>query len=205
MKYIELRENLKEFTVFSLADIKAIDRDFYRRRLNEWQDKGYIKKIIRGFYMFSDTEMTEEVLFEIANKIYSPSYVSFEIALSYYGMIPEAVYGITSAATRRTYRFKTFAGEFLYRSIKPSLFFGYNVTGRGGKRFKIACPEKAILDYFYIHPSVRADMDFEDLRINKRAFREAVSSGKLKALLHGFGQKSLNKRIGNLMEFVGHA
>ena len=41
MKYIELKEYLQEFTVFSVTDIRRIDIDFYRRRLNEWQDKGY--------------------------------------------------------------------------------------------------------------------------------------------------------------------
>ncbi|MFH1441899.1 MAG: hypothetical protein ABIH18_07680, partial [Candidatus Omnitrophota bacterium] len=196
---------LKDFTVFSLTDIKAIDSIFHRRRLNEWQDKGYIKKIVRGFYIFSDAEITEDTLFEIANKIYSPSYVSFEIALSYYGLISEAVYGITSAATRRTYRFKTFAGEFLYRSVKPGLFFGYDIAGHDKKRFKIACPEKAILDYFYIHPSIKGAKDFIELRINKKVFRDIISRQKLKILLHRFKQKSLNKRIRNFMEFIGYA
>ena len=205
MQYIELKENLKDFTVFSLSDIKAIDSVFYRRRLNEWQNKGYIKKIIRGFYMFSDTNITEDTLFEIANEIYSPSYISFEIALSYYGLIPEAVYGITSAATRRTYRFKTFAGEFLYRSVKPEIFFGYNIIDRDKKRFKIACPEKAILDYFYMHPSIKEVKDFIDLRINKKVFREIISRQKLKILLRKFRQRSLDKRIKNFMEFIEYA
>ncbi|MBU1147626.1 MAG: hypothetical protein KKD11_04670 [Candidatus Omnitrophica bacterium] len=205
MQYIELKENLKDFTVFSLADIKAIDSVFHRRRLNEWQDKGYIKKIIRGYYVFSDIEINENALFEIANRIYSPSYISFEMALSYYGLIPEAVYGVTSAATRRTYRFKTFAGEFLYRSVKPGLFFGYNIAGDDKKRFKIACPEKAILDYFYMHPAIKEASDFIDLRINRKVFMEVVSLKKLKILLRKFRQKSLNKRIRNFMEFIRHA
>src|SRR3989338_7420397 len=107
MQYTELKQALKDFTVFSLADIKSLGVIFYRRRLNEWQDKGYIKKLIRGYYIFSDLELNENVLFEIANRIYDPSYVSLEAALSYYGLIPESVYGISSVSTRRTYKFKT--------------------------------------------------------------------------------------------------
>ncbi len=91
MQFIEFKEKLKNYIVFSLQDIKKIDKNFYRSRLNEWQDKGYIKKIRRSYYIFDDLNLNEAILFLIANKIYSPSYISFEMALSYYGLIPEAV------------------------------------------------------------------------------------------------------------------
>ena len=37
----------------------------------------------------------------VANAIYGPSYISFDTALSYWGMIPEAVYSVTSATTQK--------------------------------------------------------------------------------------------------------
>ncbi len=52
MKFLELKNELKDFTIFSLNDIKNIEPDFHRRRLNEWQDKGYIKKIIEAIICF---------------------------------------------------------------------------------------------------------------------------------------------------------
>ena len=39
MQYLQLKENLKNFTIFTLNDIKKIDPDFGRSRLNEWQKK----------------------------------------------------------------------------------------------------------------------------------------------------------------------
>jgi len=204
MQYIELRENLKDFTVFSLSDIKAIDSYFHRRRLNEWQVKGYIKKITRGYYIFSDLKLDENSIFEIANKIYSPSYVSFETALAYYGLIPESVYGITSASTRRTYAFKTSLAEFSYRTIKPHLFFGYNLIEHNGKYFKIASPEKAVLDYFYINPGIKDTNDFESLRIDKAVFLKLVSRAKIHSFLKKFKQKVLKKRIAAFLEFINH-
>ncbi|MBU1781930.1 hypothetical protein KKD87_00975, partial [bacterium] len=150
MQYIELKKALKDFTIFSLNDIKGVESKFFRVRLNEWQDKGYIKKVIKGYYTFSDLELNETALFEMANRIYSPSYISMEMALSYYHLIPESVYGITSASTRRTYKFKTPIAEFSYRTINPQLFFGYDMVKYNNKYFKIAGIEKAILDYFYI-------------------------------------------------------
>ena len=126
MKFLELKSELRDFTIFSLNEIKNIEPGFHRRRLNEWQDNGYIKKVVRGYYIFSDLKLSEEILFKIANRIYLPSYISLESALSYYHLIPESVYGITSISTRKTYHFVTSIGEFIYRALKPPLFFGYD-------------------------------------------------------------------------------
>lgn len=205
MQYIELNEKLKEFTVFSLNDIRKIDDNFHRRRLNEWQDKGYIIKVTKGNYVFSDFKLNENMLFEIANKIYTPSYISFEMALSYYGLIPESVYGITSASSRRTYDFKTRIGRFVYRTLKPKLFFGYEIVSYNNKSFKIAFAEKAVLDYFYLNHTIKDKNSFESLRINKDNFRKVVNEKKLLGYLEKFGQKSLTKRIKSFLEFIKNA
>jgi len=205
MQYIQLKESLKDFTVFSLADIKKVESNFHRRRLNEWQDKGYLTKVIKGYYIFSDLKLNEQALFEIANRIYSPSYISFEMALFYYGLIPESVYGITSASTRRTYIFKTNIAHFTYRSIKPQLFFGYNLVNYDSKYFKIASCEKAVLDYFYINKQIKNNDDFMSLRINKNAFFKSVDEEKLFMYLKNFNQRSLTKRVKSFWEFMRNA
>ena len=201
MQYVQLKESLKDFTVFSLNDIRRIDNAFHRRRLNEWQE-GYIKKVVKGDYIFSDLELNENVLFEIANRIYSPSYISFEMGLFYYHMIPESVYGITSASSRRTYKFKTPIAEFNYKTIKPELFFGYDIIRYDNKYFKIASPEKAILDYFYINSHLKKESDFASLRINKDMFSEQIGTKRLYAFLKKFGQKTLKNRINSFLEFL---
>jgi predicted transcriptional regulator of viral defense system len=205
MQYIKLRDALRGFTVFSLADIRRVDAKFHRRRLNEWQGKGYIKKVVRGYYVFSELELGEEAVFEIANRIYQPSYISFEAALSYYGLIPEIVYGVTSASTRKTCLLKSGIANFSYRTIKPPLFFGYNLIRHNGRCFKIAAPEKAILDYLYINPQIKNPDDFSSLRINKAKFKEAVDKGVLRAFLGKFAQRALAQRLKLFLEAVRHA
>lgn len=205
MRYLEFREALKMYTVFSINEIRKIDDQFHRRRLNEWQDKRYIKKIIRGYYIFSDLELSENTLFEIANTIHRPSYVSFEMALSYYHLIPESVYAITSVSSRRPCRYSTPLAEFTYRRIKPDLFFGYNLVNYNNKRFKIAGPEKTILDYFYIHPHIKSNSDFESLRMNADSFWERVDEEQIYSLLEKFSQTTLKKRIHSFLEFMKNA
>jgi len=205
MRYIELLDRLKGFTVFSLNDIRSSGGRFHRRRLNEWQEKGYIKKIAKGYYIFSDLKLDEGALFEIANRIYSPSYISFEAALSYYGMIPEAVYGVTSASTRKTYSLKAPIAEFSYRTISTGLFFGYDLIKHGDKHFRIASPEKAVLDYCYINKTIKEDSGYASLRIDKEAFFKKVSVRILNVYLRKIGQKALAKRVKALLEFIKHA
>lgn len=205
MQYIDFQKAFKNFTVFSLVDIRQAEPEFYRRRLNEWQEKGYIKKIVKGYYIFSGLSLDEKALFEIANRIYSPSYVSFEMALSYYGLIPESVYGITSASTRKTSRFVTPVGEFIYRTIRPRLYFGFEILKNNGKPFKLASAEKALLDLFYIKPNLRDAADFEGLRINREAFRKLIDRGKMDDYLSVYAQEPLKRRINNFWEYIRHA
>ena len=146
MKYQELKEQLKDFVVFSFVDIRKIEPGFYSPRLHEWQKRGYIKKLRRGYYMFSDTILNDDALFLIANQLYQPSYVSLETALSFYGLIPEGVYTITSTSSKKTSNFATPIARFSYRTIRPDLFFGYQLQKYRGKNYKIAEIEKAVLD-----------------------------------------------------------
>ncbi len=202
MRYLQFREAMKPFTLFSLNDIRRVDSSFYRARLNEWQDKGYIRKILRGYYMFTDTQLSETVLFEIANRIYNPSYVSFETALAYYGLIPESVYLVLSASTRKTNRFRTTIAEFSYRTIKPSLFWGYTVDHRDNFRNKIASPEKAVLDFFYLHPSWSRKDDFSELRLDRGRFHELVDRNQLMGFLDRFSHRELSGRISRLLDYI---
>jgi len=205
MTYIKFRQIVGPFTVFSRADIRQADSAFHRRRLNEWQEKGYICKVIKGYYIFADRTLDEKVLFEIANRIYSPSYVSFEMALAYHGLIPESVYGITSASTRKTSCFKTSIGAFIYRTIQPKLYFGFDLLKNNEKLFKLASPEKAFLDLFYIKTELRDAVSFEGLRINREVFLKLMNHSKINDYLGVYEQISLKRRVDNFWEYMRHA
>lgn len=185
--------------MFSMADIRVAHYDFDRRRLSEWQKKGYIRKIVKGYYLFSETDVDESMLSAIANKIYKPSYISFETALSHHRLIPESIYMITSAATRRTYLFETPVARFSYRTVKPALFFGYSILPGG---IKMAFMEKAILDYFYVNPALKTVADFISLRINREEMLSRVDNKRLADYTRRFGQKRLSERMERFLEWL---
>lgn len=206
MNYLSFRELFKDFTILSLAEIRSADPAFQRRRLNDWQEKGYLRKVLKGWYIFGDRALTEDTIFEIANRIYAPAYVSLETALAVRGLIPEAIYGITSATTRPTRSFRTPPATFLYRTLKPSLFFGYEVEAYSGqKHYSIATPEKAILDYFYLNPAFATPEDFESLRVNADAFHQQIRESVLLDYLGRFAITSLAVRINRFWRFMQNA
>ena len=205
MRFLDVRNQLKDLTVFSLSDLRKIESEFDRRRLVEWQKKGYIKKIIKGFYVFSEAEITEPALFSIANTIYPHSYISFEMALTHYHLIPESVYGITSGTSKKTATFRTPLGDFIYRSLKPELFFGYVPVPYQNQRYLIAEPEKALLDFFYLNPTLLNDDDFAGLRINQDELLAKINHEKLEKYLAVFDSPTLKKKVSKFMKFIRHA
>lgn len=202
MRFLELKNKLGGQLVFTTNDIKKIDSGFNVQRLSEWQDKGYIKKVIKGFYVFSDKELSEEDLFAIANRIYKPSYVSLQSALRYYNLIPEGVFTITSVSTKKTQRFDTKIGSFDYRNVKPDLFSDYKIIGDGAKKAKIATPEKAIVDYFYLNTNFETEEEISELRISKDSFIDKVDLKKLNKITKKAKNKRMKKRINLLLAWL---
>ena len=204
MDILSFKNSFKDFISFDLSDIRKIDAGFDLRRLNEWQKKGYLKMIRKGHYVFSDQQINEQVLYLFANKIYSPSYISLEVALAHYNLIPETVYAITSLSSRKTKRFKTDFGEFIYRHIKPQLMFGYRLVSYRDYSFKIAEPEKVILDYFYMNTGLTTEDDFAGLRFNEEEFKEQVDYNKLRRYLVAFDNKQLEKRFKKFLIYMNY-
>lgn len=137
--------------------------------------KGKLIRIRRGLY--SDNLKKDAPI--IANVCYGPSYISFEYALYYYGLIPEFVSVYTSACYNKKNN-KTYITQnvtFEYRSI-PNDAFPYGIMyekNEMGLRYKIASKEKALCDILYSKYPVRSIKDlkillFEDLRIDENEF-----------------------------------
>jgi predicted transcriptional regulator of viral defense system len=190
------KSHFEEFKVFSIQDILKWNHAFDSRRLVEWQDKGYIKKIVNRWYMFTNQKRSVRLDFLAANRIYSPSYISFHSAWAFYGLIPEGVYSVTSATSLKTHTFHSQIGTFSYRHIKPSLMFGYClVEVEDNHQCKIAEPEKLLLDHLYLYADLKTSADFESLRINQALLKEKINPTKLAGYLSLFKNQALEKRV----------
>lgn len=202
MKYIDFVDKFKDYPVINISDIKTVFPDFSNRRIYEWQKAGYVKKITRGFYVLTNLNMNNVEICFVANKLREPSYISMEYALNYYSLIPEAVFLFTSITTKKTLLFETFIGNFNYQSVKNSLFFGYVLKGPEKLKYKIAEPEKAILDFLYLRSDIKNENDIEELRINVDVFNEIIDQKKLREYLAIFQSATLIKKVALLNKYI---
>lgn len=195
---------LKKMTPYIVFSIKDIEKEFGlfdKKNLVNWQKKEYITKIRNGYYCFSDIEKNEFFLYHTSNKIYTPSYISLETALANYNIIPEGVFSIIGITTLKTTHFSSPIGQFEYKHVKPSLFFGYKIIKFQNQIYKIAAPEKAILDYIYLHPNLNHLEDFNALRWNKKLLSNLdLNLFKQYQLL--FNSNALNNRIAHFFNYL---
>ena len=108
-------------------------------------DRGVLIRLNRGLYETNPN--TNPYL--LASYILSPSYLSFDWALSYYGLIPERVIAITSASLllRKNKTFINNFGRYEYSDIPLEAFSeGLTYLEEDEYIVKIATKEKAICD-----------------------------------------------------------
>ena len=167
-----------ELDFLSLANIAGEGGDL-RGRVSRWMRSGELQGVVKGIYVTAPELRKRPLSLEIlANKIYGPSYVSFEYVLSRAGLIPEAVRTLTSATPKRNRDFDTPLGRFSYRHLPPAVYsFGWTRREHSdGSGWLEALPEKALLDWLYRSGSLRSvkaleERLFEDFRLDPDLFR----------------------------------
>jgi len=122
-----------------------------------------LKRIVKGKYLFSLKEIND---YELANLLLTPSYISLESALSFYGILAQFPYTITSVTPLKTKKIIYNEKEFEFAHLKREYFFGYVKKDN----FLIALPEKALLDelYFISKGLIRISLDELNLSIIKK-------------------------------------
>lgn len=160
-----------------------------------------VLRVQRGLYSLNLKYLNHSINpLVIAQRIHGPSYISLEMALSYHGLIPEAVYTITSVSMERSREFDTPFGHFSYSRVPQKEFFAgvRSNESNGGERFLMAVPLKALADYVYVHrlswlsvqpviESLRVDPSFiSDLTVDDfDEVESAYRSGRVLRFLKG--------------------
>ncbi len=195
MKYIDFKTKFENHRIIDIRNVITLFGKIDKRRLYEWQQHNHIKRLSNNFYIFSNIFLNDSILKQIANKIYSPSYIALESALSYYNLIPEAVFQVKSITTKKTKKIQNDIANFSYQTIKNSLFFGYSLKEESHNTFFISDPEKTILDFLYFNPHLTSENDFEALRLNQDVFQEIICLTRLHNYLDLFNHQRLAKSL----------
>lgn len=137
---------------------------------------GEIERIRRGLYHLSPPFQQEKPNpLSLAQHIYGPSYISLESALSFHGLVPEAVYTVASVSLSRSRVFETPVGRFDFVRVPQRCFYAgveRHELSVGGGHALVASPLKALADYVHVRridesldsliASLRIEVDLKD-------------------------------------------
>lgn len=146
----------------------------------------------------------------VANAIYNPSYLSFDYALAYHGLIPETVFAYTSATYKkgRKKEYRNSLGTFTYRDVPSGVYpYGIEIVKEDKRCYAIASAEKALCDKLYTLKPVKSKKEmyellFDNLRIDMDLLQK-LNFNDLHILCHQYpatNMKFLMKVIGDFNE-----
>lgn len=118
-------------------------------------------RLARGYYCRPEKIGSIDI---IANQIYFPSYLSFESALSRYGVLSQIPYQFTFSTPLKTKKMIMASYSVIFRQIQAQLFFGFSSLRNG---LWCATPEKALFDLVYFNLLGKEKTDFKRLDLAK--------------------------------------
>lgn len=186
------------FTTGFLAAGESLSR--IRLQLSRWCKAGKVIQICRGVYALAEPYRKSQAdPFYIANTI-KPSYISLHCALAWWGLIPEYVPEVTSVTTGRPGYYETPLGNFSYRHLSVSRFWGsQRVKSSAGFDLRIAYPEKALLDLIYLTPGGERWDFLEGLRLQNM---EVLHRERLIRFAKRMNGKKMQKASDHLLKFL---
>lgn len=177
-----LEKGMIYFNLYDLERLFISHKKNLKKFLTRKVKEGKLIRLKRNLYCLKRMTPNDYLL---ANILYQPSYLSLEFALSYYSIIPETVYTITSVTTKPTREFVSTNRTFVYKTIKKRAFLGYIPRQIDNQTFLIATPEKAMADYLYF-------VNLGKKRINDRTdWTKVEKKGIKEYLLSDFGLSQL--------------
>ncbi len=194
MRYSEFLHIIRENSLFETSLLAAGNVSPYQaqRRLTDWLKAGKVVALRRGLYALpKDKRVIEPHPFQVANQLVAGSYVSLEMALRYYSLIPEFVAVVTSVTTGRPQIHENPFGRFQYRHIHPRFFFGVEYRLVVDKQYAyIAYPEKALLDLIYLRKGGDSPDFIHSLRLQNL---ERLNLNRLKEFADRFEKPKLHR------------
>jgi len=146
-----LRSDQTLFTFKELLLTWNTDAGIARRRISYYLKTGHLYAVRRGIYA-KDKNYDRD---ELATKIYTPAYISFETVLGRAG-ITFQYYTQIFVATYQSDEIIADGQQIVFRKLKNAILL--NSSGVENKeRYAIASPERALLDIIYLNREYHFD------------------------------------------------
>jgi hypothetical protein len=207
-------ERLPYFTIEGFRQIAgddAVGDAHVRTALYRWVKAGHLIALKKGVYMhrrFYEQHREDTAFAPVVSAILLPqSYISLEYVLQQHGILTEITYPVTAITIKNTRTIINPLGAFVYRHIRPDLYFGFQIKEAYRAPYAQASTAKALFDYLYLRP-LPADLNpqrynlAEELRLNLEEFsqeeRDEFAGYVLKSETIRKGGRKMRRILNNL-------
>jgi hypothetical protein len=169
-----------------------------RMKISRMLAAGELTPLRRGLYL-RDRAANPLAL---AAPIYGPSYVSFETALAWHGLIPERVEEILSATLKRPAACETPVGRYRYRHVPARVFsIGVERVEDASLPWLLASPAKALCDTIALDPTIRSQRDVHTwLAVMRIGELPALDRDQLAACAERYARPSVRQLCRHLLK-----
>ncbi len=164
---VRIRDITSKYRLSNAAVSKALRRQANRGLLEKLSDDTYLNKLAA-----SPTSR------DIVNQLVPDSYVSLGSALAEWGLSSQNPVAITCVTPNSRRNIKTPSVHIIYRKISRDLFWGYVKKKSRYGTYKIAEPEKALLDWIYFHLKDGLPVQFDEIQFSKLSRSRLVQYAK---------------------------
>ncbi len=172
-------------SIFTLKDISLLlgenNFDSLKSKIHYYVNKGIIKALRRGIYAKPEYDP-----FELAARIYTPSYISLESVLQKEGVIFQ-YYNSIFAVTYLSRTIKVDGREIVYRKIKYPILLNKEGIIQN-ESYAVAAKERAFLDALYLYKTY----SFDNVDI--------LDKNKIEKLLPLYHSKKLEKEAKRIIK-----
>lgn len=160
------------FMVEELAEALGLPLPSARVLASRKTAAGMFIRVRRNLYVLQERfqNLSQNELFQLANILQTPSYVSFLSALAFHECTTQVIQSVVESANPiRSRSFETRTVTFRYLFCREPFYFGYTKE----KDFFIAEPEKALIDALYFQSLKRYALDESALDVKTLNWRQA--------------------------------
>jgi predicted transcriptional regulator of viral defense system len=149
----------------ALAEKTGISIQSLRVLLKRQEARGLVEHVTRKLYInklsigFNPREL--------AAAISPQSYVSLESALNEWSVFNQSPSSLTCVSTKQIRPIETTLAKITFRTIKKDLFWGFVERKTRYGKYKLAEPEKAILDWVYFRRKKQQPLDLDEFELQR--------------------------------------
>jgi predicted transcriptional regulator of viral defense system len=118
------------------------------KALSRLTDRGLARRLANGIYL--NKLVRDYSPADFISVLRPDSYVSLEYALNHWGLSTQSPVALTCVTTGRPKEYEIPEFTITFRTISKTLFWGFVEKQTRYSRYRIAEPEKALLDWIYL-------------------------------------------------------